>query len=232
MNQRPVPVTWQAVDALLPQTQCTRCGYPDCRSYAEAVAGGDADINRCPPGGQDGADRLAALTGRRTKPLDPDCGSEGPLRLALIDEAWCIGCTLCIDACPVDCIVGAPKHMHTVVAAQCTGCELCVPACPVDCISLVDATPGRSGWQAWTPAQADAARDRHDFHRLRTARATRENDERLAAKAAAKLADLAAASRLADPQALDDKRRVVEAALARARARLQPSAPPDPERAA
>ncbi|MEF7615551.1 electron transport complex subunit RsxB [Aquincola sp. MAHUQ-54] len=216
-----------AIDALLPQTQCTRCGYPDCRRYAEAIAAGEAEINRCPPGGAEGVERLAALTGRPALPLDPAHGTEGPLLRAVIDEAWCIGCTLCIKACPVDCIVGAPKLMHTVVADQCTGCELCVPACPVDCIALVDASGGRSGWAAWTPQQAGESRERYAFHLLRTARAERENDARLAAKAEAKLADLAAASRLADPQALDRKRSLVEAALARARARTQtPPAPP------
>ena len=209
----------EAIDALLPQTQCTRCGYPDCRRYAEAIAGGQAAINRCPPGGQAGVARLAALTGQPALPLDAGCGTEGPLLQAVIDEAWCIGCTLCITACPVDCIVGAPKQMHTVVAEQCTGCELCVPACPVDCISLVNVSGERTGWAAWSPAQADEARERYAFHQLRTARAARENEARLAAKAQAKLADLPAASQLTDPAALDRKRAVIEAALARARDR-------------
>lgn len=203
----------------LPQTQCTRCGYPDCRRYAEAIAAGEAAINRCPPGGAEGIERLAALTGQPALPLDPACGAEGPRRLALIDEAWCIGCTLCIKACPVDCIVGASKQMHTVVEAPCTGCELCVPVCPVDCISLVTVTPGRSGWQAWSPAQADEARLRYEARTLRLARERQENDARLAAKAAEKLADLAAASRIEDRDALAAKRAIVEAALARARAR-------------
>lgn len=216
----PAP-TADAIDALLPQTQCTRCGYPDCRRYAEAIATGQADINRCPPGGAEGVQRLAALTGRPALPLDAACGAEGPVLRAVIDEAWCIGCTLCITACPVDCIVGAPKQMHTVVAGQCTGCELCVPACPVDCITLVNVSGEHTGWQAWTPAQADEARERHAFHRLRTERAQRENEARLAAKAQAKLADLPAASRLTDPAALDRKRAVIEAALARARQRRE-----------
>ncbi len=181
------------------------------------MASGEADINRCPPGGAEGVVRLAAITGRAVQALDPACGSEGARTLAVIDEAWCIGCTLCIKACPVDCIVGASKLMHTVVDAQCTGCELCVPACPVDCISVVPVTAGRSGWQAWTPAQAEEARQRYDAHRLRLDRERRENDERLAAKAAAKLADLASHSRLTDPDALTAKRAVVEAAMARAR---------------
>jgi electron transport complex protein RnfB len=201
----------------LPQTQCTRCGYPDCRAYANAIATGEAPINRCPPGGAEGVRRLAAITGTQPLALDPTCGVEGSLRLALIDETWCIGCTLCIKACPVDCIVGASKTMHTVIDAQCTGCELCVPACPVDCIALKPVTGAATGWAAWSPAQADEARTRYAFHQLRTERDRRENDERLAAKAAEKLAALGAASRLTDPAALERKRAVVEAALARAR---------------
>lgn len=211
-------VTAEAIDALLPQTQCTRCGYPDCRSYAQAIAAGEAAINRCPPGGAEGIARLASLTGQAATPLDPAHGQEGPRTLAIIDEAWCIGCTLCIKACPVDCIVGAPKQMHTVIESLCTGCELCVPACPVDCISLVPVT-ATTGWAAWSPAQADEARERHDFHRLRIERDKQENADRLAAKAAHKLANLAAESQLTDPQQLERKRAVIEAALARARAR-------------
>jgi electron transport complex protein RnfB len=207
-----------ALDAALPQTQCTRCGYPDCRAYADAMATSQADINRCPPGGAQGISRLAALTGRSAKPLDAERGVEGPRRLAIIDEAWCIGCTLCIKACPVDCIVGASKQMHTVIDDLCTGCELCVPVCPVDCIAMVDITEARSGWDAWSAAQADEARQRYAFHQWRNEREQRENDQRLAAKAQAKLADLASHSTLTDPQALQRKRAVIEAALARAKA--------------
>lgn len=209
------------IEDALPQTQCTRCGYPDCRAYAEAIARGEAGITQCPPGGAEGIERLSALTGLPVAPLDPSHGTEGPRQLAIIDEAWCIGCTLCIKACPVDCIVGAPKSMHTVIEPLCTGCELCVPACPVDCISLETVTPGRSGWAAWSPAQADTARQRHAFHRLRIERDRAEQDERLAAKAAAKLADMEASSRLTDAAALERKRAVVEAAVQRARARRQ-----------
>jgi len=168
------------LDAALPQTQCTRCGYPDCRRYAEAIATGEAAINRCPPGGAEGVARLAALTGQPALALDPACGDEGPMKLALIDESWCIGCTLCIKACPVDCIIGAPKRMHTVIDELCTGCELCIPVCPVDCISLVNVTGERSGWQAWSEAQATEARTRYAFHAFREERDERERNERLA----------------------------------------------------
>ncbi len=210
------------IDAALPQTQCTRCGYVDCAAYAQAIATGQADINRCPPGGAEGVARLARLTGREPLPLDPSCGSEGPRKVMFIDEAWCIGCTLCIKACPVDCIVGAPRQMHTVIEPLCTGCELCLPACPVDCIHVEDALPGApppTGWQAWSPAQALQARDRYAQRRARRAQAQRDNDARLAAKAEAKLDDLAAASRLTDPHELDRKRALIEAAVQRARAR-------------
>ncbi|MDC8785108.1 electron transport complex subunit RsxB [Roseateles koreensis] len=211
------------IDAALPQTQCTRCGYPDCHSYAQAVAQGLAGINQCPPGGDEGVARLAALMGQPRLPLSAEHGVEGPRTLAVIDEAWCIGCTLCIKACPVDCIVGAPKAMHLVVADQCTGCELCVPACPVDCIALINVTEDRSAWAAWSPEQADQARERYAFHKLRDTRARSENNARLQAKAEAKLADLAAASKITEPTELDRKRAIIEAALARARARAQSS---------
>jgi electron transport complex protein RnfB len=206
------------IDALLPQTQCTRCGYPDCRAYAQAIADGEADINRCPPGGAEGIARLAALTGLPAKSLDPQRGIEAPRALAVIDENWCIGCTLCIKACPVDCIVGASKQMHTVINDQCTGCELCAPVCPVDCIAMVQVTGTRTGWDAWSPPQADEARQRYAFHRLRVERERRENDERLAAKAQAKLADLQGQSHITDPELLQRKRAVIEAAIARAKA--------------
>lgn len=200
-----------AIDALLPQTQCTRCGYPDCRGYAEAIAAGAADIDRCPPGGAEGIARLAALTGRPQRPLDPACGHEGPRRLAVIDEAACIGCTRCIEACPVDCIVGAAKRMHTVIEALCTGCELCLPACPVDCIALEDTTPGASGWAAWSAAQAAQARARYGRRQARRARDRQEHHERLAARSAALPSPAGGAD--------DARRAAAAAALARARAR-------------
>ena len=135
-NGDPSALARRLLDAL-PQTQCTRCGYPDCAAYAQAIAAGDAAINQCPPGGAEGIRRLSRLTGLPALPLNPEHGAEGPRSVAWIDEAWCIGCTLCIKACPVDCIVGGNKRMHTVIESQCTGCELCIPACPVDCIALV-----------------------------------------------------------------------------------------------
>lgn len=125
------------IDALLPQTQCGQCNFAGCRPYAEAIARGDADINQCPPGGDAGIRALAQLLGREIKPLNPAHGTQKPRVVALIDEAVCIGCTKCIQACPVDAIVGAAKLMHTVIADECTGCELCLPPCPVDCIALV-----------------------------------------------------------------------------------------------
>jgi len=139
-----------AIDALLPQTQCRRCGYDGCRPYAEAVAAGETDINRCPPGGAATVARLSALTGMADKPLDPECGDAGIARVAFIREDECIGCTRCIQVCPTDAIVGAAKVMHTVIGADCTGCELCVPACPVDCIDMPISTrpTGQPLWPA------------------------------------------------------------------------------------
>ncbi len=209
------------INALLPQTQCTRCGYPDCASYAQAISQGEAGINQCPPGGEEGVRRLAALTGLPVVPLSQTHGLEGPRQLAVIDEAWCIGCTLCVKACPVDAIIGTNKHMHTVIEPDCTGCELCIPVCPVDCISLVPvhAEPAPTGWAAWSAEQADQAREQYTWHQARTRRAKLEHDDRLQAKAEHKLAHLPEVSKLTEPAELDTKRAVIEAALARARAR-------------
>ena len=160
------------IDALLPQTQCTKCGYDGCRPYAEALATGEADINQCPPGGDEGIAKLAALLDRAVKPLDPAHGEYGPPQVAFIDEALCIGCVKCIHACPVDAIVGASKRMHTVIIAWCTGCELCIPPCPVDCITLVPA--------ARLP-DPDLSRRRHEFRAFRLAREVAERAAKLEA---------------------------------------------------
>ena len=136
------------IEAILPQTQCAQCGYPGCRPYAEAIARGDADINQCPPGGESGIRALADLLGREPLPLNPENGVEKPKAVAVIDEEICIGCTLCIQACPVDAILGAPKLMHTVIESECTGCDLCLPPCPVDCIEMV-ARPRDFGEWGW-----------------------------------------------------------------------------------
>lgn len=189
------------IAAQLPQTQCTRCGYADCAAYALAIAQGHAPINQCPPGGAEGVRRLAAITGAPPRALNPEHGSEAPRALAVIDEDWCIGCTLCVKACPTDAILGLNKRMHTVIAAHCTGCELCVPACPVDCIRMENASAGATGWAAWSPAQAAHARARYE------ARQQRLQPPRTPALAAA------AGGKGTDKQA------VIAAVLARARAR-------------
>jgi len=209
-----LPALVDAIDAALPQTQCTRCGYPDCRSYAQAIAAGEADINRCPPGGAEGVVRLAAVTGHAPRPLDAGCGAEGPRRVALIIETACIGCTRCIEACPVDCIVGAAKQMHTVIESLCTGCELCLPACPVDCIALEDVTPGRSGWAAWSPALAVRARDRYRMGQARRERERLERTDRLESHRARPVA----ADSPAAESGSEGRRATIESARLRARA--------------
>jgi electron transport complex protein RnfB len=206
----------------LPQTQCKRCGYPDCLGYAQALAAGEANINQCPPGGDEGVLRLAAITGKAHLPMDPDFGSEGPRTVAFVDEDWCIGCTLCIAACPVDAIVGANKRMHTVIEAHCTGCELCLPVCPVDCILLENVTGEATGWQAWSAPRADHARTRYEQRALRLQREEEEQAQRLLAKAELKVSDITAHSQHTDPAVLANKRAIIEAALERARAKRLP----------
>ena len=145
------------IDALLPQTQCTRCGYQGCRPYAEAIAAGTAEINQCPPGGAAGIVKLADLLKTLPKALNPANGVEKPLEMAVIDEDLCIGCTLCIQACPVDAIVGAAKQMHTIIEVECTGCELCVAPCPVDCISMIPIQENIVTWKFQYPASQNLA---------------------------------------------------------------------------
>ena len=189
------------IDAALPQTQCTRCGYPDCATYAQAIATGAAGIDQCPPGGTEGIARLASITLQPPHLLNPVHGSEAQRALASIDENWCIGCTLCIQACPTDAILGANKLMHTVIAEHCTGCALCVPVCPVDCIALLNTSGSATGWAAWSPYQADHARLRYT---KRTERLNRDSLQEAQATAA--------------PIAVSDKKAAIAAALARARA--------------
>ncbi len=141
------------IDALLPQTQCGQCGYPGCRPYAEAIAKGEADINQCPPGGETTIVALADLLDRDPKPLNPENGAEKAKMVAVIDEQLCIGCTLCIQACPVDAIVGAAKQMHTVITDECTGCDLCIPPCPVDCIYIVPVKEDLGNWRWPAPPE-------------------------------------------------------------------------------
>ena len=143
----------EKIDALLPQTQCGQCTYAGCRPYAQAIAKGEADINQCPPGGETTIIALADLLGRDPKPLNPEHGEEKAKRVAVIDEEVCIGCTLCIQACPVDAILGAPKQMHTVIEDECTGCDLCVPPCPVDCIDMVEIKSSLDSWTWNFPEQ-------------------------------------------------------------------------------
>ncbi|MGJ7579659.1 RnfABCDGE type electron transport complex subunit B [Variovorax sp. RHLX14] len=207
----------------LPQTQCTRCGYPDCKAYADAIAHEGAAINRCPPGGVEGIARLSTLTGSAVEPLDPSCGTEGPRHMAVIDEAWCIGCTLCLDACPTDAILGMNKRMHTVIEPHCTGCELCIPVCPVDCIALEDVTPGRTGWQAWSKAQADAALARYAVHARRANEPSQPVQPASPADAASKEPDPATQTEATTTDAAADRKRtIVAAALARARNARKP----------
>jgi Na+-translocating ferredoxin:NAD+ oxidoreductase subunit B len=217
------------IEDLLPQTQCTKCGYDGCRPYAEAIAEGRANYNQCPPGGVEGVARLGSLLGRPVIPINPVNGIERPRPRAVIDENICIGCTLCAQACPVDAIVGGAKQMHTVIESLCTGCDLCVPPCPVDCIDMIPVTGTHTGWDAWTQQQADDARERHD---QRLARLTRER-EAAEARAAARRAgassapasateSTAASTGASQPAAATNdaeakKRAIIQAALDRAR---------------
>ena len=207
------------IEQLLPQTQCTKCGYPSCHQYAVAIAEGKANYNQCPPGGLEGVVRLATLLQQPVIALDTTHGKERPRPVAIIEEAFCIGCTLCIQACPVDAIIGAPKQMHTVIADQCTGCDLCVAPCPVDCIVMVPVTQEKTGWGAWSEQQAQKARQQFEFRNQRLQREKRENDARLTAKAAAKLKALEEepAQSAEEIQQKERKKAIITAAIERAR---------------
>ena len=205
----------------LPQTQCTRCGYPDCKAYAQAIALEQAPINQCPPGGAEGVALLARITCKPVQPLNIEHGLEGPMTVAVIDEAWCIGCTLCIKACPTDAILGSNKVMHTVIESACTGCDLCLPVCPVDCIEMVPISGEKSGWAAWSTELATQARGRYEARQIRLVKEEREHAARQEAKAAMKLADLETHTHVAeDPdKEMARKRAIIEAAMAKAKAR-------------
>ena len=171
----------EQIDSLLPQTQCTKCGYQGCRPYADAIVASEAEIDQCPPGGDEGVAKLAALLGRAPKQLNPEFGEYRPPTVAVIDEAACIGCARCLPPCPTDAILGANKWMHTVVPELCTGCELCIPVCPVDCIRMepVAALP-----------DANESRQRFNAHQSRLIRDREEREERLATTEAEALARL------------------------------------------
>ena len=226
MNIKQTKELADRLEDILPQTQCTKCSYPDCRAYAQAMATGEALPNRCPPGGIVGIERLSAIL----TPIFPqdafelhptinsECGLERPRPVAFIDPKTCIGCTLCIQACPVDAIVGASKQMHVVLSDWCTGCDLCIPPCPVDCITMLDVTDKKTGWDAWSQELADLARTRYATRNIRLDREQRDNDERLAKKAATKLAVVNAEN--PDSEAArkeqESKRAIIAAAIARA----------------
>ena len=200
--------------ALLPQTQCTRCGYPDCAAYASAIARDQAGINQCPPGGAEGVRRLAAVTGQPEAGLKPENGVESFRSVAIIDEDWCIGCTLCVDACPTDAILGSNKTMHTVIELYCTGCELCIPVCPVDCIQLENVSGNATGWGAWSQAQANQARDRYALSGMRRTRHLLDGGNRLEQAEPGK-----PTARDCGTNAPQSKKELIAAVLQRARAK-------------
>ncbi|MBA3696096.1 MAG: electron transport complex subunit RsxB [Methylotenera sp.] len=205
------------IDAILPQTQCRQCGYEGCKPYAEAIAAGEADINLCPPGGDVGIHALADLLAAEYKPLNTEHGEYKPRAIALIDEATCIGCTLCINACPVDAILGATKHMHTVIASECTGCELCLSPCPVDCISMETIVEVSDTLKK---EAADLARERYNFKLARIEREKSERTQKYAERTQAKRPETNTSSVIGNElnNKIPDKKAVIAAAIARAKA--------------
>ncbi|WP_434633989.1 electron transport complex subunit RsxB [Chromobacterium sp. CV08] len=209
----------ERIDALLPQTQCGQCGHAGCRPYAEALAAGRDPINRCPPGGEDGVRALAQLLDLPALPFEPDRPQPKPRALAVIREDSCIGCTLCIQACPVDAIVGAAKQMHTVIADECTGCELCLAPCPVDCIDLVPVDRPDDGSREQVMARAALARKRHDARQARKTRDAADKARRLAERAAvpAPAPSAGTAAAPSAPSAAVDKNELIRKAMERAK---------------
>lgn len=224
-----MPTLVDQINALLPQTQCTRCGYEGCKPYAEALAAGDA-INKCPPGGALTIRALAGLLHTEVLPLDPAHGVEGPRTVAFIREAECIGCTKCLQACPVDAILGSAKRMHTVIANECSGCDLCVAPCPVDCIDMLPLeSPSLTAEREWQELRKRAVqyRARYDFNQARKARERALDEERRAARAA-----LAQRTQAQAPDAAAAAKAAIAAALERVKAKKaqqqQPPRTPEP----
>jgi Na+-translocating ferredoxin:NAD+ oxidoreductase subunit B len=215
-----------AILAVLPQTQCTKCGYSGCAAYAKAIANQQANYNQCPPGGAEGVARLAQVLNRPIIPLNTDHGTERVRRVAVINPDQCIGCTLCIQACPTDAIIGSSKYLHQVLNDWCTGCDLCVNPCPVDCIEMVEiselANLQKTGWQAWSQNQADEARQRFEEKIQRKKAEQFQNIDRMNEKQAQKKA-IQAKDAEAQKHALQ-KQAMIQEAIERARQRLeQPS---------
>jgi electron transport complex protein RnfB len=209
--------------AALPQTQCTKCGFPDCQAYAKAMSQNEASHNQCPPGGAEGIVRLSDILGKKPLALNPANGVERPRPVAFIDPKACIGCTLCIQACPVDAIVGASKQMHVVIKDWCTGCDLCIPPCPVDCITMIPVTGDQTGWNAWSADEAKLAQKRYLSRQDRLIREESDNDQRLKRKAEKKLKALDVESATNNDQKIEieRKRAIIAAAMARAKTKQE-----------
>lgn len=212
----------QQINDALPQTQCTKCGYPACNAYADAIASGRANYNQCPPGGAEGITRIATILGAPIIPLNTTHGTERRRPVAVIEEALCIGCTLCIQACPVDAIIGAAKYMHTVIPDLCTGCDLCVAPCPVDCITMENTDSLETGWAAWSIEEATAARQRFEAREMRLVIEKQENDARLLKKAREKFQTISSEEATSEQEKAEQlrKKKIITDAIARATQKL------------